>query len=146
MRSRVLPILIGSAWAGIALASDGLSDLGAMTLTCPQAGLNAAAREAAKAPTQGHYQFAYFRIVSDSHHSSYEVHFKSNHHDEPDLKYCVFVYCQQGQDPEKLLSVSPIGDERQPAKVSAAAAAHRADCGEHRSRAQASKSKRHSVR
>jgi hypothetical protein len=80
--------------------TDGLGDLSAMTLGCPQAGLNAAAREAAKAPSQGVYQFSGFRIVSDSHHASYEVQFKSNYVGEPDLKYCVAVYCQQGWDPK----------------------------------------------
>ena len=60
-------------------ASSGLSDLDAMTFGCPKAALNAAAREAAKVPSQGTYQFAYFRIISDSHHASYEVHFKSNY-------------------------------------------------------------------
>ena len=57
-----------------------------MTFTCVKAGLNAAAREAAKAPTEGSYQFAYFKIISDGHHSSYEVDFKSNYMGEPDLK------------------------------------------------------------
>lgn len=84
--------------ASIKPANDGLSDLGAMTFSCPKAGLNAAAREAAKVSSQGHYQFAYFRIVNDAHHSVYEIHFKSNYQSEADLKYCVSVYCQQGQD------------------------------------------------
>ena len=110
--------------AGIAPASDGLSDLGAMTFSCPQAGLNAAAREAAKVPSQGHYQFAYFRIISDSHHSFYEIHFKSNYHAEADLKYCVSVYCQQGQGPAP--SVSLMSNGPQPTAVGAA---HSADCG-----------------
>lgn len=111
--------------AGTQPASEGLSDLGAMTFSCPKAGLNAAAREAAKVPSQGHYQFAYFKIIDDSHHSLYEVHFKSNYHAEADLKYCVSVYCQQGQD--QAPSVSLIGKEPVP---TAAGAAHRADCGE----------------
>jgi hypothetical protein len=81
-------------------ASDGLSELDAMTFSCPKAALNAAAREAAKVPSQGTYQFSFFRIVSDAHHSSYEVHFKSNYHGEPVLKYCVALYCQQGWDPK----------------------------------------------
>ena len=63
------------------------------------AALNAAARQAAKAPSQGTYQFSYFKIVNDSHHAAYEVHFKSNYEGEPDLKYCVELYCQQGWDP-----------------------------------------------
>lgn len=77
----------------------GLGDLSAMTFSCPRAGLNAAARQAAKAPSQGTYQFSYFRIVSASHHSAYEVHFTSNYEGEPDLRYCVEMYCQQGWDP-----------------------------------------------
>jgi hypothetical protein len=80
--------------------SDGLGDLDAMTFGCAKAGLNAAAREAAQVPSQGTYQFSYFRIISDSHHSSYEVHFKSNYQGEPELKYCVAIYCQQGWDPK----------------------------------------------
>jgi hypothetical protein len=107
-------------------ASDGLSDLDAMTFGCPKAGLNAAAREAAKVPSQGTYQFAYFRIVSDSHHASYEIHFKSNYAGEADLKYCVAVYCQQGWDPKTTkASVTLIGKGRQPAK----GAVHGAECG-----------------
>jgi hypothetical protein len=78
-----------------------LSDLDAMTFDCPKAGLNAAAREAAKAPSQGTYQFSFFKIVHDAHHAFYEVHFKSNYQGEPELKYCVSMYCQQGWDPSK---------------------------------------------
>jgi hypothetical protein len=110
--------------AGIAPASDGLSDLNALTFSCPQAGLNAAAREAAKVPSQGRYQFAYFRIINDAHHSLYEVHFKSNYQAEADLKYCVSVYCQQGQD--SVPSVSLISNEPQPTAVGAT---HSAVCG-----------------
>jgi hypothetical protein len=96
-----------------------------MTFGCPKAALNAAAREAAKVPSQGTYQFAYFRISNDSHHSSYEIHFKSNYHGEPDLKYCVAIYCQQGWDPKTTrTSVTLMGSERQPV-----GAAHGADCG-----------------
>ena len=40
------------------------------------------------------------QILNDSHHASYKVHFKSNYAGEPDLKYCVLVYCQQGWDPK----------------------------------------------
>jgi hypothetical protein len=106
-------------------ASDGLSDLNAMTFGCPKAALNAAAREAAKVPSQGTYQFAYFRIVNDAHHASYEVHFKSNYQGEADLKYCVSMYCQQGWDPKTTkTSVSLISTARQPMGV----AAHGADC------------------
>ena len=78
----------------------GLSDLNAMTFSCPKAGLNAAARQAAKAPSQGTYQFSYFKIVSDTHHAAYEVYFKSNYEGEPELRYCVEMYCQQGFDPK----------------------------------------------
>jgi len=85
--------------ANAARASAGLEDLSAMTFSCPKAALNAAAREAAKVPTQGTYQFAYFNTIVGSHHARYEVHFTSNYEGEPDLKYCVTLYCQQGWDP-----------------------------------------------
>ena len=112
--------------ASPAPARGGLSDLDAMTFGCPKAGLNAAAREAAKVPSQGTYQFAYFRIVNDSHHASYEVHFKSNYEGEVDLKYCVATYCQQGWDPTTTkTSVTLIGNQRQ----RAGSAAHGGDCG-----------------
>jgi hypothetical protein len=79
--------------------AHGFAALEAMTFDCPKAGLNAAAREAGKVPSQGSYQFSYFRIVNDAHHSTYEVHFKSNASGEPVLRYCVSIYCQQGWDP-----------------------------------------------
>lgn len=120
--------------ASIKPANDGLSDIGAMTFSCPQAGLNAAAREAAKVPSQGHYQFAYFRIINDAHHSLYEVHFKSNYQSEADLKYCVSVYCQQGQDTAP--SVHLISNVPQPTATSAVGAAHNADCGDQPKRVQ----------
>jgi hypothetical protein len=63
------------------------------------AALNAAARRASRAPSQGTYQFAYFNIINDAHHATYEVHFKSNYEGESVLKYCVSMYCQQGWDP-----------------------------------------------
>jgi hypothetical protein len=111
--------------AGSAPATDGLSELDAMTFSCPKAGLNAAAREAAKVPSQGNYQFSYFSIVSDSHHASYEIHFKSNYEGEADLKYCVSIYCQQGWDPRTTkTSVTLMGNQRQ-----RAGAAHGGDCG-----------------
>jgi hypothetical protein len=115
------------AAAGAASAAgDGLSDLDKLTFPCVKAGLNAAAREAAKAPTQGSYQFAYFNIISDGHHSSYEVGFKSNYLEEPQLKYCVAIYCQQGWDPKTVTpSVSLIGTAPQ----SEGMAAHEGDCG-----------------
>jgi hypothetical protein len=95
-----------------------------MTFGCPKAGLNAAAREAAKAPSQGTYQFSFFRIVSDSHHASYEVHFKSNYVGEPDLKYCVAVYCQQGWDPRNTkITIQAMSDMPQ-----RRGAGHDADC------------------
>jgi hypothetical protein len=77
----------------------GLTDLASMTFGCPKAALNAAAREAAKVRTQGTYQFSYFKILNDSHHASYEVHFTSNFNGEKPLRYCVAIYCQQGWDP-----------------------------------------------
>ena len=107
------------------VASEGLSDLAAMTFGCPKAALNAAAREAAKVPSQGTYQFAYFKIVNDSHHASYEVHFESNYQGEKALKYCVAIYCQQGWDPKTTkTAVTLMSDARQPP-----AAAHEANCG-----------------
>ena len=80
--------------------SRGLSDLEALTRSCSMAALNAAARRAAEAPSQGKYQFSYFNLVSDSHHAQYEVQFISNYEGEPALKYCVEIYCQQGWDPK----------------------------------------------
>jgi hypothetical protein len=87
----------------------GLRDLDAMTFACSKAALNAAAREAAKAPAQGTYQFAYFKIIAGTHHASYEVHFTSNYAGEPELKYCVMLYCQQGWDPGAAkISITPM--------------------------------------
>jgi hypothetical protein len=101
-------------------AADGLSDLDAMTFGCPKAALNAAAREAAKVPSQGTYQFSYFKIINDSHHSSYEIHFTSNYQGEADLKYCVSMYCQQGWDPKTTKTmVQLMNDEHQPVGVAA---------------------------
>ena len=109
------------------VARDGLGDLDATTFACPKAALNAAAREAKKVPSKGTYQFSYFKIINDSHHSSYEVHFKSNYQGEADLKYCVAMYCQQGWDPRTTkISVTLMGSEHQ----SAASAAHVAGCGD----------------
>jgi len=94
-----------------------LNELATMTFDCPKAGLNAAAREAAKAPTRGSYQFSYFGIISDGHHAAYEVQFKSNHHADPVLKYCVAIYCQQGWDPrETKTMVTLMEADSQPAK------------------------------
>ena len=113
--------------AATAPASDGLSELDAMTFGCPKAALNAAAREAAKAPSQGTYQFSYFNIINDAHHAAYEVRFKSNYEGEPELKYCVEIYCQQGWDPKTAkTAVTLMPNQRQRAR----AVAHRA-CGGH---------------
>ena len=98
-----------------AAADGGLNDLATMTFGCPKAALNAAAREAAKVRSQGTYQFSYFKIVSDSHHSAFEVHFKSNYNGEKDLKYCVAMYCQQGWDPQTTKTmITLMNDPRQP--------------------------------
>ena len=111
--------------AEAAPAGDGLNDLDAMTFGCPKAALNAAAREAAKVSSQGTYQFAYFEIINDSHHSAYEIHFKSNYAGEADLKYCVSMYCQQGWDPKTTkTSVMLINNKSEPAGV----AAHGSEC------------------
>jgi hypothetical protein len=108
-------------------STPGLGDLESMTFDCPRAGLNAAAREAAKAPSQGTYQFSYFRIVNDAHHASYEVHFKSNYVGEPELRYCVSMYCQQGWDPGTTrIVVRSMSDAS-----SRAAAEHQLACGAH---------------
>lgn len=85
----------------VAPPTRGLDDLDAMTFDCPKAALNAAAREAAKVPAQGTYQFSYFTIINDAHHATYEVHFKSNYVGEAELQYCVSIYCQQGWDPSR---------------------------------------------
>lgn len=93
--------------------AEGLSELAAMTFGCPKAALNAAAHEAGKVRSQGTYQFAFFKIVSDSHHAAYEVHFKSNYRGEKNLNYCVTMYCQQGWDPATAkASVTLMNDPR----------------------------------
>jgi hypothetical protein len=110
-----------------ASASHTLSDLEAMTFDCPKAGLNAAAREAGKVQSQGTYQFSFFKIVHDAHHAFYEVHFKSNYQGEPELKYCVSMYCQQGWDPRtSKTEVRLMSNEQR-----RGAAAHDASCGTH---------------
>jgi len=109
--------------------TEGLGDLNAVTFSCAKAGLNAAAREAAKVPSQGTYQFSFFRIVSDTHHSTYEVHFKSNYEGEKELKYCVAIYCQQGWDPKNtqpMITLMP--DAGRSARTRTAEAA---DCSHH---------------
>lgn len=96
----------------IAPPTRALDDLDAMTFDCPKAGLNAAARAAAKVPAQGTYQFSYFKIINDAHHAAYEVHFKSNYVGEAELRYCVSIYCQQGWDPAKtMVGVRVMGNE-----------------------------------
>ena len=107
-------------------AIDGLSDLSALTFGCPRAGLNAAARQAAKVPSQGTYQFSYFNIVSNTHHAAYEVHFKSNYEGETELRYCVEMYCQQGWDPKTAkASITLMSTQR------AGVTTHGAACGVH---------------
>ena len=106
-------------------ADNGLNDLATMTFGCPKAALNAAAREAAKVQSQGTYQFAYFGIVSDSHHAAYEVHFKSNYREEPLLRYCVSIYCQQGWDPKNTQAAVTLMPDASPA----AGAQAKAGCG-----------------
>ena len=115
--------------------SPGLAALEAMTFECPRAGLNAAAREAAKVPSQGTYQFSYFKIINDAHHAAYEIHFKSNYVGEPELRYCVSIYCQQGWDPSRTRTdVRLMKDER-----SRTGAGREEVCGAH---ADAAKKKR----
>jgi hypothetical protein len=112
--------------AGTAAAGPGLEELNAMTFDCPRAALNAAAREAAKVPSHGTYQFAYFRIVNASHHASYEVRFTSNYAGERDLDYCVAIYCQQGWDPRTTKTSVTLLEPA--ARTGRAAAAHGSDC------------------
>ena len=108
-------------------AISGLSDLEAVTRSCSMAALNAAARRAAAAPSEGKYQFSYFNLISDSHHAQYEVHFASNYEGEPVLKYCVEIYCQQGWDPKNVkATITSLGD----APRRAAAGSHRPGCGQ----------------
>ncbi len=118
--------------AASAAAEISLNDLSVMTFSCAKVGLNAAAREAAKERAKGNYQFSYFRLVSSSHHSTYEVHFTSNNYEDPDLKYCVSVYCQQGWDPKTANpSVSSMSKAARSNRANAAGADHLADCGKH---------------
>jgi hypothetical protein len=124
--SQPAPVAQTQSAPAAAPANAGLGDLDAMTFACVKAGLNAAAREAAKVPSQGTYQFSYFRIVSDSHHASYEVHFKSNYQGEAQLKYCVAIYCQQGWDPKTTKAlVWRMGSQPEPAEM----ANHGGSCG-----------------
>jgi hypothetical protein len=112
-----------------------LSELNAMTFGCPKAGLNAAARQAAKAPSQGTYQFSYFKIISDTHHAAYEVHFKSNYAGESDLRYCVEMYCQQGFDPKTTkTTVTLMSTQRAGVKTHGVACGGRAPAMDHRAK------------
>ena len=109
-----------------------LNDLGAMTFNCTKAGLNAAAREAAKERAKGNYQLSYFKLVSSSHHSIFEVHFKSNNYEDQDLKYCVDVYCQQGWDPKTANpTVKAIDTGARTTRAGAAGAVPVEACSEH---------------
>ncbi|WP_145998510.1 hypothetical protein [Methyloterricola oryzae] len=110
-----------------ASVGDGLSELSAMTFACPKAALNAAARAAKAVKSQGSYQFTYFRMLNNAHHSLYEVHFKSNVYDEPELKYCVSLYCQQGWDPKTAKTEVRLVDESKTGNSKAAK--HDALCG-----------------
>src|SRR5262245_44305884 len=107
----------------------GLDDLAAMTFGCPKAALNAAAREAGKVRSQGTYQFAFFKIISDSHHAASEVHFKSNYAKEQDLQYWVALYWKQGWDRSTTkTSVTLMNNTYHPP----AAKGHEMQCGDHR--------------
>lgn len=114
-----------------AAVDNGLDDLAKITFDCPKAALNAAAREAAKAPTEGSYQFSHFDVVSDSHQAVYEVAFKSNYPGEPLLRYCVAIYCQQGWDPKNTQASVTLLNEPAPTGHSARAAADAACGGKH---------------
>jgi hypothetical protein len=116
-----------AAVTAAAPVSSGLSDLEALTRSCSMAALNAAARRAANAPSQGKYQFSYFNLVSDSHHAQYEVHFTSNYEGESVLRYCVEIYCQQGWDPKTAKATITVMSN---APRSATADLHRAGCGQ----------------
>ena len=125
--------LIASSTVAQEPADSGLNDLAAITFGCPKAALNAAAREAAKVRSQGTYQFSYFKIISDSHHSAFEVHFKSNYTGEKDLKYCVAMYCQQGWDPKTTkTSITLMNDPRQPPPAHGASCTAGIPGGKHR--------------
>jgi hypothetical protein len=93
-------------FASVSAFAGELDDLGQSTFPCAAAGLNAAARTAAKAPTQGAYEFSSFKTVSASSMSAFEVGFTSNYDGEPDLKYIVKVYCQQGIDPNNHVTIT----------------------------------------
>ena len=114
---------------------DGLADLNAVTFSCPKAGLNAAARQAAKVPSQGTYQFSYFKIVNNTHHAAYEVYFRSNFAGEPELRYCVEMYCQQGWDPKTAnATVTLMSTQRAGVKTHGAACGGREPAMTHRTK------------
>ena len=116
-----------AAASASAPVSHTFGDLEAMTFDCPKAGLNAAAREAGKVQSEGTYQFSFFKIIHDAHHAFYEVHFKSNYQGEPELRYCVSMYCQQGWDPRtSKTEIRLMSNERR-----RGATAHDASCGTH---------------
>jgi hypothetical protein len=128
------PPVAGTAAAPVvesSAADNGLNDLAAMTFGCPKAALNAAASAAAKVPSEGSYQFAYFGIVSDSHHAMYEVHFKSNYQSEAPLKYCVAIYCQQGWDPKTTQPLVTLIDDTKRAPMAKAPESRCADKAMH---------------
>ena len=132
MKTGLITIAVALAACGTIVAAsqepanDGLSDLNAMTFSCPKAALNAAARQAAKVPSQGTYQFSYFRLINNTHHAAYEVHFKSNYDSEVELKYCVEMYCQQGFDPKTTkTSITLMSNQREGVTT------HGATCGVH---------------
>jgi len=108
---------------------NNLSDLDAMTFSCSKQALNLAALEAKKAPSQGSYEFSFFRIATSSHYAQYEVHFKSNVYDESDLKYCVSIYCQQGWDPTTSKATVKLISDIEPLSGDVKTSAHETSCG-----------------
>ena len=77
-------------------------------------------------PSQGTYQFSYFKIINDAHHAAYEVHFKSNYEGEAELKYCVcdVLPARMGSEDDEDVGHAD-GKERQ----RAGATPHVAGCG-----------------